>query len=642
MVRDVHARRPGTRGRVFPDQRRAWHPSRRPGRRRQQFCARASDVRACATRSRPCLHEAVRRTLFAAAGARCWRVVAARARRFTCGTGSTQPLAIGAEPADRRNPARPVADARSRTTSRTRPARASAPACRCTRQFTEADARMRAGEYAIQPGHVPRRPAARCSSAAPSCSTRSRSSRVGRSASCARRSPRSRHSSTRRRASQRRRQSCARSAMPAAHPGRTVLSRHVSVWQGHARHRHPAPGARPHAQGTRRGVGAAPGRTCRSRTPYEALILASIVERETGIADERAAHRRRVRRTPAARHAAADRSDRDLRPGRKIRRQPAPRRSRARYAVQYVHARRAAADTDRTARRRVVARGRAARCARRDSSSSRPGEGDGSHAFSKTLAEHEAAVKQYLVRYRQQNSARDAEDCVQGKFITFEGGEGVGKSTQIARAAALAAAARCRRRADARARRHAARRTVAQGAARARRRTDAAVVRTAADVRRARDSPREPDRTCHRARRVGAVRSLHRRDVRVPGRRPRRAGRATSMRSCASCIPAASRTSRCCSTRRSRSAWRARGSAMAPTDRIASRPSASNFSSGCGRPTCERAAARAGAHPRHRRQRQPRRRSQPRSRAQLQRGDLHGRRRAMSKDSRRRDGRRGR
>jgi UPF0755 protein len=31
---------------------------------------------------------------------------------------------------------------------------------------------------------------------------------------------------------------------------------------------------------------------------------------------------------------------------------------------------------------------------------------DGSHAFSRTLAEHQAAVREYLVRYRRRNSER--------------------------------------------------------------------------------------------------------------------------------------------------------------------------------------------------------------------------------------------
>ena len=123
---------------------------------------------------------------------------------------------------------------------------------------------------------------------------------------------------------------------------------------------------------------------------YEALILASIVERETAHRGRTGAHRRRIRRAPAPRHAPADRSHGDLRPRRQIRRQPASCGPRARHALQYVHARRTAADADRAARapdrcgrrssptsaascsssRRASATGRT--CFRRRSASTRP------------------------------------------------------------------------------------------------------------------------------------------------------------------------------------------------------------------------------------------------------------------------------
>ena len=71
-------------------------------------------------------------------------------------------------------------------------------------------------------------------------------------------------------------------------------------------------GPRTHAQGTRRQRGRPRQTDLPLQDAYEALILASIVERETGLADGAAAHRRRVRRAPASRHAPADRPDRDL------------------------------------------------------------------------------------------------------------------------------------------------------------------------------------------------------------------------------------------------------------------------------------------------------------------------------------------
>ena len=69
----------------------------------------------------------------------------------------------------------------------------------------------------------------------------------------------------------------------------------------------------------------------------EALILASIVEKETGPAADRGPGGRRVRQPAAHRHAAADRPDGDLRPGRGLRRQPAQARPAGRHALQHLH-----------------------------------------------------------------------------------------------------------------------------------------------------------------------------------------------------------------------------------------------------------------------------------------------------------------
>ncbi len=64
--------------------------------------------------------------------------------------------------------------------------------------------------------------------------------------------------------------------------------------------------------------------------------------------------------------------------------------------------------------------------------------GQGGHHFSKTLAEHDAALRVYLARLREEEQAAGApagggQSMSRGLFITLEGIEGAGKST-VARA----------------------------------------------------------------------------------------------------------------------------------------------------------------------------------------------------------------
>jgi UPF0755 protein len=138
---------------------------------------------------------------------------------------------------------------------------------------------------------------------------------------------------------------------------------------------------------------------------YEALVLASIVERETGLPEERpriaGVFVERLRRgmrlqtDPTIIYGLGERFDGNLRRADLERDGPYNTYTRAGLpptpiALPGKAALQAAVNPENRGELFFVATGR----------------GDGSHVFSKTLAEHEAAVREYLVRYRQQHGSK--------------------------------------------------------------------------------------------------------------------------------------------------------------------------------------------------------------------------------------------
>jgi len=139
-------------------------------------------------------------------------------------------------------------------------------------------------------------------------------------------------------------------------------------------------------------------------TPYEALILASIVERETalpaerpriaGVFVERLRRQMRLQTDPTVIYGLGEKFDGNLRRADLERDTPYNTYTRTGLpptpiALPGSQSLLAAVQPENRGELFFVATGR----------------GDGSHEFTKTLEAHQAAVKQYLLRYRNQNGA---------------------------------------------------------------------------------------------------------------------------------------------------------------------------------------------------------------------------------------------